>query len=258
MQKLLILIFQSLILYLSFSNIPLYAHNDSQEQRTAEEIQLINLNSKPSRSVIPDKTTENTIMASHPVYPPACDPFPIPTNPEGPVVIENFTWFEDAFTLKAWRYPCDEENSWVIFTVLPEPGSTPYICSTSLILVQEGFQSALFMLTQDPAGENQPQCSDVVVASSYALVDRYSPSPVIDLEKAFDVYWDLGDNDQNFPMFKYNPEDYDIENPPPAELSNDIGINGLFYDPDNPGHGFDFNKHETGLTIWQAPSFLHS
>ena len=27
-------------------------------------------------------------------------------------------------------------------------------------------------------------------------------------------------------------------------------FNGLFYDPDNPGHGFDFNAHNEGLTIF--------
>jgi len=33
-------------------------------------------------------------------------------------------------------------------------------------------------------------------------------------------------------------------------LSRDVGLNGQFYDPDNPGHGFDFNVHELGFTIY--------
>ena len=33
-------------------------------------------------------------------------------------------------------------------------------------------------------------------------------------------------------------------------LSNDAGINGVFYDTGNPGHGFDFNVHDQGLTIF--------
>jgi len=33
-------------------------------------------------------------------------------------------------------------------------------------------------------------------------------------------------------------------------LSNNHDVNGLFYDPDNPGHGFDFNAHEQGLTVY--------
>ena len=45
-------------------------------------------------------------------------------------------------------------------------------------------------------------------------------------------------------MFEYISDNYDIINPGPAELSNDIGMNGHFYDPDNLGHGFDFNQHD--------------
>jgi hypothetical protein len=33
-------------------------------------------------------------------------------------------------------------------------------------------------------------------------------------------------------------------------LTSQQDINGLFYDPSNPGHGFDFNLHELGLTIF--------
>ncbi len=33
-------------------------------------------------------------------------------------------------------------------------------------------------------------------------------------------------------------------------LINHEDANGLFYDPDNPGHGFDFYAHDEGLTIF--------
>ena len=33
-------------------------------------------------------------------------------------------------------------------------------------------------------------------------------------------------------------------------LSRDVGVNGQFYDADNPGHGFDFNVHEFGFTVF--------
>lgn len=33
-------------------------------------------------------------------------------------------------------------------------------------------------------------------------------------------------------------------------LLNDAGVNGLFYDADNPGHGLDFNMTESGLVIY--------
>jgi len=38
--------------------------------------------------------------------------------------------------------------------------------------------------------------------------------------------------------------------PPPVGLINDLGVNGLFYDPNNPGHGFNFIAHALGLTVF--------
>jgi len=35
-----------------------------------------------------------------------------------------------------------------------------------------------------------------------------------------------------------------------AILSRDVGMNGSFYDIDNPGHGFDFNVHDYGFTAY--------
>jgi len=33
-------------------------------------------------------------------------------------------------------------------------------------------------------------------------------------------------------------------------LRNAQAVNGVFYDPSNPGHGFDFNVHEQGMTVF--------
>jgi len=41
-----------------------------------------------------------------------------------------------------------------------------------------------------------------------------------------------------------------ITAPPDGSLSNDLGVNGLFYDPNNSGHGFDFVAHTLGLTVY--------
>jgi hypothetical protein len=38
--------------------------------------------------------------------------------------------------------------------------------------------------------------------------------------------------------------------PPPGTLSNHLGMNGAFYDPNNPGHGFNFVMHELGLAVY--------
>ena len=40
---------------------------------------------------------------------------------------------------------------------------------------------------------------------------------------------------------------YDLQLP---ALSRDIGMNGQFYDVNNPGHGFDFNVHDLGFTAF--------
>ena len=40
---------------------------------------------------------------------------------------------------------------------------------------------------------------------------------------------------------------YDLQLP---ALSRDIGMNGQFYDINNPGHGFDFNVHDLGFTAF--------
>lgn len=38
--------------------------------------------------------------------------------------------------------------------------------------------------------------------------------------------------------------------PASVGLVNDLAMNGLFYDPDNPGHGFNFVVHGLGLTVY--------
>lgn len=40
-----------------------------------------------------------------------------------------------------------------------------------------------------------------------------------------------------------------VDEIPPDALTNHAGVNGLFYDPDNPGHGFSFSVHRLGLTV---------
>ena len=35
-----------------------------------------------------------------------------------------------------------------------------------------------------------------------------------------------------------------------STLKNHQDASGIFYDPDNPGHGFDFNAHDQGFTVY--------
>lgn len=42
----------------------------------------------------------------------------------------------------------------------------------------------------------------------------------------------------------------DVTAPPDGSLVDDRGMNGLFYDPNNPGHGFNFLVHAGGFTAY--------
>ena len=42
----------------------------------------------------------------------------------------------------------------------------------------------------------------------------------------------------------------DVTTPTDGSLLNDLGMNGLFYDPNNPGHGFNFLVHSGGFTVY--------
>ena len=54
-------------------------------------------------------------------YPPtACDPFPLPTDPIGPAQTFDTERGGQEFYLTQWRYPCNEEFSWVVFTIEPK------------------------------------------------------------------------------------------------------------------------------------------
>lgn len=47
--------------------------------------------------------------------------------------------------------------------------------------------------------------------------------------------------------FQFEDVTYDMQLP---VLSRDIGMNGQFFDDNNPGHGFDFNVQELGFTVF--------
>jgi len=47
--------------------------------------------------------------------------------------------------------------------------------------------------------------------------------------------------------FTFEDVTYDVQIP---ILARDAGVNGIFYDPGNPGHGFDFNVHQLGFTAF--------
>jgi len=47
--------------------------------------------------------------------------------------------------------------------------------------------------------------------------------------------------------FSFEDVTNDVQTP---VLSPDVGVNGMFYDENNPGHGLDFKVHEMGFTVF--------
>ena len=145
-------------------------------------------------------------QAQPPAYQFKCDPVAIPTESRGQTLSIDLSTEGDQFSLDVWRYPCDQDFSFVIFTVRPAPDSTPRICSEDLVLIQDGRQSSNHMLTQNPSGDMHAHCGDVVVDTSFVLFPTYFPSLVIDLQHSFDVHWDLDDREEQFTIFPDDPD----------------------------------------------------
>ena len=70
----------------------------------------------------------------------------------------------------------------------------------------------------------------------------------IDLQREFQIAWDLFGGDEQITMFAYAPEEYGIGGPP--RLNNQVAANGVFYDPSESGHGFDLNVFSAGVVVY--------
>lgn len=179
-----------------------------------------------------------------------CDPFPIPTESQGPSLSGDMERYGEQFHFVAWRYPCDNDSSYVIFTIEPKTAQDrPFVCSVQFTIIQGGISDDTLQLVQDPvAAYPNSWCGDITQKTSFALIKRSISSDRIDLEKEFRVDFDTGSSAYQWDMFAYDPSAYGGGSG--AKLSNDVGVNGLFYDPNNSGHGFDLIKHETGLIVY--------
>jgi len=182
-----------------------------------------------------------------PEHPGNCDPFPIPTSSIGPTIVRDLVDFDDEYQLTVWRYPCDEEYSWVIFTVDPKGQSEPFVC-IQIILAQDATIADDYKLTQDPVVEDGSFCADVTVKRSFAVSIWSFAEVFIDLQQEFQIAWDLFGGDEQITMFAYAPEEYGIGGPP--RLNNQVAVNGLFYDPSESGHGFDLNVFSAGTVVY--------
>ncbi|MGA9573239.1 MAG: hypothetical protein WBS20_04740 [Lysobacterales bacterium] len=179
----------------------------------------------------------------------ACDPAPLPLGPIGPSQTIDTSRWDDEFSWTVWRYPCNDDFSWVVFTVEPKTDlDKPFICSVDITIVQDGIEESSLKICSDPIDENcDSKCGDVFTKSSYALTKyRSLTSDKIDLNKGFLLYWDLNPSPIQVDIETYDPSLYGGE----PVLGNQLAVNGVFYDPNNSGHGFDFNMTEYGLIIY--------
>ena len=165
-----------------------------------------------------------------------CNPMPIPTRPFGPTITVTWAWFDDMYELTAWRYPCSEEFSFVIITVLPLDNQDPFLCSGQIILAQgDSNLDDSPELTQDPFFNQPSWCESLVLPTSFALIPRNDESP-IDFQEKFVVHWDTGREDQQFEMFAYDPAEYTVFGD--SEFRINEGLNDTWYNPVTDGQGF--------------------
>jgi len=240
--------FSPLVIFCFMSGISprAIALDSNQDQLLSRNNYLNQLRLKAASSSTTQDIPKQAVEAA------SCDPFPIPTSPQGPTISGNLERFGEEFSLVAWRYPCDSNSSYVIFTITPKTTQDrPFVCSVQFTISQSGISDDTLQLVQDPvAAYPNSWCGDITQKTSFALIKRGISSDRIDLEKEFRVDFDTGSSAYQWDMFAYDPSAYGGGGGSGAELSNDAGVNGLFYDPSNSGHGFDIIRHETGLIVY--------
>lgn len=180
--------------------------------------------------------TPPAILAQNPDDGFECNPLPIPTRPTGPTVTQTWDWFDDPYELTAWRYPCSEEFSYVMVTIVPLENQDPFLCSSQIILAQgESKLDSSPVLTQDPYFNQSGWCERIVLPTSFALIPRDDQSP-IDFQDSFVVHWDTGGADQQFEMFAYDPTQYSVFGDTVFRINE--GLNDAWYNEATDGQGF--------------------
>lgn len=178
-----------------------------------------------------------------------CASIPLPADPIGPTVERRFSRNGQRFDMIAWRVPCldgpnRQKQSSVLARLTPVQDERPFLCGDQLSIVQGGFVDNSFDLTTEPDERFGPEyCNDLVAPVTLELVPRTESTEEIDLDLAFTVDWDLGDNAQQFELFAFDLSAYVV-------LSNDAAVTGVFYDPATNGEGFNFNYGRVGLTVF--------
>jgi hypothetical protein len=181
-------------------------------------------------------SSSTAILAQNPDDGFECNPMPIPTRPVGPTVTQTWAWFDRMYDLTAWRYPCSEEFSYVMLTVVPLDNEDPFLCSGQIILAQgETNLDDSPELTQDPYFNQPSWCQEIVLPTSFALIPRDDQSP-IDFQGRFIVHWDTGIVDEQFEMFAYDPTQYTVFGDTTFRINE--GLNDAWYNKATDGQGF--------------------
>ncbi|MEJ8568621.1 hypothetical protein [Elongatibacter sediminis] len=169
----------------------------------------------------------------------ACDPLPLPTRPFGPQIVNTWAWYDDMYQVTAWRYPCSQEFSYVVMTVVPLDKADPFVCSAQIILTQGDTNlDDSPELTEDPYNSQPSWCQALVRPTSFALIPRTDDSPIA-FQERFVVHWDTGRVDEQFEMFAYDPNKYTIFGDSLFRINE--GLNDAWYNPSTSGQGFFVN-----------------
>jgi hypothetical protein len=116
-----------------------------------------------------------------------CLPGGFPTTPGPDAVGRFFAWFSEPFRGDVWRVTCadDPNQIAVLFRVVPQGGTSPFICSSSFDIIQGGQQIApVLQQTASPSSF----CNDLLVATTFVL-ERQS-GPAFDPKGAFTLAHD--------------------------------------------------------------------
>lgn len=176
----------------------------------------------------------------------ACLEPPLPTSPSGPTWTEVYErrlssgTITESAEVTAWRYQCPTGEPLLLMTFEPLLGS-PFTCSTSFDVIQSSVQYSNLLLATDPSTTSSGFCNDVLVKSTFAVLQRGS-GPRWDDTGSFQLAWR---SDVFLEVGAYRPSDYDDEN---GSVPLHGSLSGSWFDPERDGEGLilEFSENPSG------------
>jgi hypothetical protein len=186
------------------------------------------------------------------IYP--CVSAPLPTDPVGDFSSAHFQHNDGGFELQAWRYPCDGDRSVPMMTVIPEASASPLFCADEGLMVQGMRQDNHYRLVQDPMNPDESFCGLVVVPTTLAIINMGTGTGMgmgghnFDLDQEFTYMFDPAQQ-HGMDFFPYHSDDYGVGSMGHA-IGQQIGLSGVWYDPDTEGQGFSIQMTAGGLIMF--------